>query len=518
MKTVSKWMDEVEGLSFDVSGGTGDVVLIRCDLCARHEGKLRALRNFSASFVKGITGNALKKDNVVKHGKSDMNRKAVDLETNQSLTLEAGATADETSWLSKLFDLTYLVAKEELPFSKYPTLFEIEKRHGVRLGSTYATEHKCRDFVVIIGETMREKALDSLKQSKYFSVLMDGSTDSSITEKELMYVQYLTSSGKAECMFLKMKDILHSSAAGIKECLEETFGELGLEDYRERMVALCVDGAAVNLGIRRGVAALLREDMPWLVATHCLNHRLELGVKDALNKTYMDEVTDLLTSLYYVYSKSPKRLRELKHVGEIIEEGVNKPEKAHGTRWIQHKSRALQSLIKGYPVIAAHLETMASENSSLKSSDKARFKAYYKKLTSFRFVLHLLFFEQLLGCLGELSCDLQSDTKDFPSAIASLDAFYALMDHFQEDPCGEATKLSKFVESAKSHDGTGLAETVSFKNVKLSHVSESILQTFLVSQANYFKAVSTCLKGRFDDLKKNHGDVIKGMRILDTNI
>ena len=45
-------------LSFDVSEGTGDVVLIRCDLCARHEGKLRALRNFSASFVKGITGNA----------------------------------------------------------------------------------------------------------------------------------------------------------------------------------------------------------------------------------------------------------------------------------------------------------------------------------------------------------------------------------------------------------------------------------------------------------------------------
>ena len=38
MKTVSKWMDEVEGLSFDVSEGTGDVVLIRCDLCARHEG------------------------------------------------------------------------------------------------------------------------------------------------------------------------------------------------------------------------------------------------------------------------------------------------------------------------------------------------------------------------------------------------------------------------------------------------------------------------------------------------
>jgi hypothetical protein len=57
-------MDEVEGLSNDVSEGTEDVVLIRCDLCARHEGKLRVLRNFSSSFVKGLR----KKDNVVKHG------------------------------------------------------------------------------------------------------------------------------------------------------------------------------------------------------------------------------------------------------------------------------------------------------------------------------------------------------------------------------------------------------------------------------------------------------------------
>lgn len=58
------------------------------------------------------------------------------------------------------------------------------------------------------------------------------------------------------------------------------------------------------------------------------------------------------------------------------------------------------------------------------------------------------------------------------------------MDHFQENTCGEVTKLSKSVELARSGDGTGLAETVSFKNVKHSHVSESILQTLLATLAN----------------------------------
>ena len=46
--------------------------------------------------------------------------------------------------VSKLFDLAYVIAKDGLPFTKYPALVEVEKRHGVAIGNTYTTEHKCR--------------------------------------------------------------------------------------------------------------------------------------------------------------------------------------------------------------------------------------------------------------------------------------------------------------------------------------------------------------------------------------
>lgn len=45
------------------------------------------------------------------------------------------------------------------------------------------------------------------------------------------------------------------------------------------------DWASVNTGARGDLAGLLREDMSWLMAMHCLNHRLELAVKDALKGT-----------------------------------------------------------------------------------------------------------------------------------------------------------------------------------------------------------------------------------------
>ena len=49
--------------------------------------KNSGLRNFSLAFVKGIVGSALKKDNVSKHGKSDMHSKAINLEQKPSMTL-----------------------------------------------------------------------------------------------------------------------------------------------------------------------------------------------------------------------------------------------------------------------------------------------------------------------------------------------------------------------------------------------------------------------------------------------
>ena len=56
---------------------SGTVTHVYCELCSKH--KLKSLRNFSPSFVNGITGSSLKIDNVVKHSKSDMHTRAVNM-------------------------------------------------------------------------------------------------------------------------------------------------------------------------------------------------------------------------------------------------------------------------------------------------------------------------------------------------------------------------------------------------------------------------------------------------------
>ncbi len=264
------------------------------------------------------------------------------------------------------------------------------------------------ESLVLIGECMRDIVLDSVRQSHYLAVLIDGSTDSSVVEKELVYVMCVGPEGKAQCcFFLQLKDVLDATAPGILKLLVETFATFGI-DLMKKLVRICVDGAAVNLGVRHGLAALIKKDVPWLVAIHCMNHRLELSAKDAFSNTFLNEVSTMLVNLHFVYENSPKRLRELRNVAEIMEERIRKPERATGTRWGQHKSRAIKSLLMGYDVIVTHLESMASGESSVKPVDKIKFKGYLTKFTSYKCVLYMLFFDALLDPLASFSCSIHN--------------------------------------------------------------------------------------------------------------
>ena len=118
--------------------GNGEVDRNRCLLCL-NEDRLRAIRNYSTAatparsfvFVHGITGSALKKDNVVKHSKSDIHKKAVFLERQPTRTINeilrstpigravASASSEEKDRISRLFEVAYMISREEMPFTSF---------------------------------------------------------------------------------------------------------------------------------------------------------------------------------------------------------------------------------------------------------------------------------------------------------------------------------------------------------------------------------------------------------------
>ena len=59
--------------------------------------------------------------------------------------------------VKKLIEIAYVVAKEEMPFTKFVPIANMEKRHGVELGQTYLNDHSCAGFVDTIAEIYEQE-------------------------------------------------------------------------------------------------------------------------------------------------------------------------------------------------------------------------------------------------------------------------------------------------------------------------------------------------------------------------
>ena len=67
--------------------GKDTVTKVTCEVCQNHQSRLRALRNFSRTFIDGIINGAIKKDTVVKHAKTDMHIKVIGIDISHNLLL-----------------------------------------------------------------------------------------------------------------------------------------------------------------------------------------------------------------------------------------------------------------------------------------------------------------------------------------------------------------------------------------------------------------------------------------------
>ena len=110
------------------------------------------------------------------------------------------ADHDKTT-LQNRFNSSYYLAKSERPYSDFPGLLELQEKNGVKYRASYCNERAAANFVDVCGEILKETLVDDLLSAKYYSVLMDGSTDASVTEQELIYVLYLSKNGRPHVKF-----------------------------------------------------------------------------------------------------------------------------------------------------------------------------------------------------------------------------------------------------------------------------------------------------------------------------
>ena len=85
------------------------------------------------------------------------------------------------------------------------------------------------------------------------------------------------------------------------------------------------------MGRMNGLGKLVRDEAPWVKIVYCFNHRLELAIKDAFTTTtFYHNIDEMLTKLYYLYQKSPKRLQQLRNLMMLMKNQFQSQQKPMG--------------------------------------------------------------------------------------------------------------------------------------------------------------------------------------------
>ena len=197
---------------------------------------------------------------------------------------------------------------------------------------------------------------------------------------------------------------------------------MNVDDGIPVLVGTGTYGASVNVGAHGSMKVKLQASLPWLFWSWCFAHRLELACKDAFISPLIQEISEMLLRLFYLYQKSPKKSQELTCIVDDLKEVFSPPKggalpvRCHVTQWISHKRKALQRVIDHFGAYIAHLSSLC-QDSSVKPADKSRLKGYLKKWSTEKILVGCALYIEILKVPSVLSSTLQSENLDIVDAI-----------------------------------------------------------------------------------------------------
>jgi hypothetical protein len=217
-----------------------------------------------------------------------------------------------------------LQKKKKPDFEK---LCALAKKLETDIGKNYQNSFMASKFSGIISDNLKDDLISKVFSSKFVSVLADGSTDSSVQEQEVVYLRYLEN-GKAITSLVDIVSLEHAHAERVYTAIESALQNYGLDfqklnaDHHGTPTLVCAnfDGASVMLGKKSGVITHIQRQVPQIIPIHCVAHKLELAILDAVkNLPFLKKYYDTIRGLFIMYRASPKRLRDLQAISNSFE-------------------------------------------------------------------------------------------------------------------------------------------------------------------------------------------------------
>lgn len=384
---------------------------------------------------------------LAKHAKSDWHLAAIEAKVlSQSMeghgVIEQIVSASEEErkqnreFFIKLIRSLYYLVKHHIP---HTTCFEgiitlqIENgdvklethRRNCPSNATYESYTTITELLTSISNVLEQQLLCSLKDSPYFSLMADESTDIASQEELSICARWLHENKPVE-HFLGVVHAREVNSKALTEYILNFVQPRGINV--EKMRGLGFDGASTMSGIRSGVQKRLRSLAPSAVYVHCRCHQLQLAALNAANEHLeVKRVMGTLLSIWKAFHYSPKKAEKLSDIQAELNCPEIKMQKPSDTRWLA-RERSIRAIRKSLTAVVHTFEEIYNETGDAEAHGIAFLLSKYKTVAC----IYML--SDILHTVAKLQGSLQSKGIDLASVSVMTDSTIKRLKELKENP------------------------------------------------------------------------------------
>ena len=228
-----------------------------CDFCLK-------FGTDKTTFIKGCESLGL--ESIKKHEASNTHVLAAkkhyhEANPEDALASKAKCSLNKTLFpkFQHLFKTVHAINIKGRPHRDYLWQCELDKSRGLDIGNHYQSMNACLESTTAIADVQRAEIKDYLAKCDYIAVIVNGSTDSSITDNEILYVQMCQKDVHKQTLYNVAKYKEAQQQVLLMQWIEQ-WQIMNLPDFVKKLVALESDGAEGMLGKNAGVIALLKKN------------------------------------------------------------------------------------------------------------------------------------------------------------------------------------------------------------------------------------------------------------------
>lgn len=283
----------------------------------------------------------------------------------------------------------------------------------------YLTPQTQNELIARIGKKIRNKLLSDIIQSKYYSILLDCTSDISRTEQMTLVLRYVYFDSMKRLFqikesfieYIKVTDKTGQGMANVSVNELERF-ELDVMDMRGQGY----DNGASMLGKHKGVQRRIRDLNPLAEFIPCCNHSLNLSLNDAASaSSEIDSFFSIVQRVFTFLSASTNRWDIVKR--HCASYANLKPKQISTTRW-SARFNAVKPLRRNLNKILASLDEIrdseAFDNSARNDAASIANEIDYK------FICSVCIWYNILEQFERASKYLQKVTMNVGSAVLLL--------------------------------------------------------------------------------------------------